>query len=210
MTIRAVYLEVATTTVNLVATPLVGERWNEAGVLPGMTVGALAAHLTRSLSQVETGLAQPVPTGPLLDAVEYYAAVQAELLDPDSEVNAGVVERAEETAAVGHDALVAQSGASLDRLRAALADEPGDRTVVGFGTPMLLDEYLRTRLVELTVHLDDLAVSLGLEPVVVAPAGYAVAIDVLVQLARQRSGDLAVLRALTRRDRSVGDPLRVL
>ena len=73
----------------------------------------------------------------------------------------------------------------------------------------MLDEYLRTRLVELTVHIDDLAISVDVAPSVPAEA-YAAAMDVLVAVGRRRHGDLAVLRALTRRERDQVEALRVL
>jgi hypothetical protein len=75
---------------------------------------------------------------------------------------------------------------------------------------MTLDEYLRTRVVELVVHADDLAASVGVEPVPPQPATTAVAIDVLVGVARIRHGDMAVLRALARRERDTVRALRVL
>ncbi|MFN8036290.1 MAG: maleylpyruvate isomerase N-terminal domain-containing protein [Acidimicrobiia bacterium] len=209
MTIRATYLEAATTAVNLLANPAVGGRWDEPSACDGMSVGALAAHLSRSLTQVEAGLAEPVPTGRLVDAVEYYMSIADQLLEPGSDVNRSVVARAEAQAAPGCSAVVARARDVLARLREELDAAAPDRTVVALGQPMLLDEYLRTRVVELVVHLDDLGVSLGIEPVVVAPAAHGEALALLLAIARERSGDLMVLRALTRRDRTTGDPLRV-
>jgi hypothetical protein len=75
---------------------------------------------------------------------------------------------------------------------------------------MMLDEYLRTRVVELVVHADDLAASIGVELVPPQPATCRVAIDVLVDAARIRHGDMAVLRALARRERGPVEALRVL
>ena len=210
MTIRSTYLETATTAVNLITAPVVGARWDEASACEGLTVGALAAHLARSLIQVETGLSHPVPTGALITAVEYYAVIQEQLLEPDSDLNAGVVERAREAASVGFEALASEIRLVLERLRHALAEEPDTRTVVAFGAPMLLDEYLRTRVIELVVHLDDLTTTLDQESLAISPDAYRAAIETLFGIACERSGNLAVLRALTRRDRTVGDPLRVL
>jgi hypothetical protein len=64
--------------------------------------------------------------------------------------------------------------------------------------------------VELVVHADDLAASVGVEPTPPQPAATAVAIDVLVGVARVRHGDMAVLRALARRERDTVRALRVL
>jgi hypothetical protein len=75
---------------------------------------------------------------------------------------------------------------------------------------MLLDDYLPTRLVETVVHADDLAVSTGAARVDFDPRAFDVVIDVLVGTARGRHGDLAVVRALTRRERDDVEALRVL
>ena len=72
-----------------------------------------------------------------------------------------------------------------------------------------LEEYLRTRVVELAVHGDDLAVSVGLR-YEVPPVAADVVLGVCLELARARSGDLAVLRAFVRRERADADVLRVL
>ena len=73
--------------------------------------------------------------------------------------------------------------------------------------------YLTTRVVELCVHTDDLTVSVvsvgradGEPPRLVAD----LVISLLVELARSRSGDLRVIRALVRRERAGSDVLRVL
>jgi hypothetical protein len=65
-------------------------------------------------------------------------------------------------------------------------------------------------VVELVVHVDDLATSLGAEPAPLQPGTSRVAIDALVDVARLRYGDLAVLRALARRERDQVEALRVL
>jgi hypothetical protein len=74
---------------------------------------------------------------------------------------------------------------------------------------MTLDEYLRTRVVELVIHGDDLASSVGLAFGPVASDLATTAISTLVEVARVRHGDMAVLRALTRRERDSVQALRV-
>jgi hypothetical protein len=73
---------------------------------------------------------------------------------------------------------------------------------------MRLDDYLVTRIVELAVHADDLATSVGLESSL-PPAALAMAVHSLVDVVRVRHGDLAVLRALSRRERQTPELLRV-
>jgi hypothetical protein len=79
--------------------------------------------------------------------------------------------------------------------------------VRGGATP--LETYLRTRVVELVVHGDDLSASVGLAYEVPAAAAE-VTLGVCLELARARSGDLAVVRAFTRRERADPGTLRVL
>jgi len=69
------------------------------------------------------------------------------------------------------------------------------------GDPLPFSAYLATRFVELIVHADDLACTLGL---VSTPPGLALttALDALIHGSRSLHGDLAVLRALSRRERA--------
>lgn len=74
---------------------------------------------------------------------------------------------------------------------------------------MMLDDYLQTRCVELAVHTEDLALSVD-SPVRTPPSSLAIAVELLVAAARERHSDAAVLHALARRERDVGNALRVL
>src|SRR5438309_1811510 len=65
-------------------------------------------------------------------------------------------------------------------------------------------------LAQMTVHADDLAVSVGVEPPRLPFLATTIAIETLVAVARHRHGDIAVLRALARRERDDIDALRVL
>jgi hypothetical protein len=100
-------------------------------------------------------------------------------------------------------------------LAARLATEPPDRavTVVRTRRPVPLADYLASRVVEVVVHGDDLVCSLDPADGDEAPEPPARAVEVATALlltgARQRCGDRAVLRALTRAER-VPDPADVL
>ncbi|MDQ3574367.1 MAG: maleylpyruvate isomerase N-terminal domain-containing protein [Actinomycetota bacterium] len=206
---RNLYLEVATVTSELVADPSVADHWEEQSVLAQFAVGGLAGHLARSILQVEWYLDGEVADAPPMTASGYYASLVG-VTDPDSELNTGVRRRGEEVASEGPAGLAARTAGALTRLTTRLPAEPGDRRVEAAGRVLLLDEYLRTRLVEMTVHIDDLALSVGLRPPE-APAGaYGVAIETLVGVSTLRHGPLAVLRALTRHERQGTEILRVL
>jgi hypothetical protein len=89
-------------------------------------------------------------------------------------------------------------------------ERPGRLVQVYGGLVLSLDDYLVTRLIELVVHADDLAASLGTAPPALPPAATQLVITTLVEVARIRPGDAATVRALTRRDRDAVDALRVI
>ncbi|WP_030674415.1 maleylpyruvate isomerase N-terminal domain-containing protein [Streptomyces sp. NRRL B-1347] len=209
--IREAYLLGAEQAVQLLATEGVARRWGKESVLPGMTVGGLAGHLARSVLQVEWFLDGEIVGAEPVSPVRYYARLVGTAL-PDSALNVGVRARSEETAAVGPAAVAEQARTAWHRLARRLDHEPADRRVAVLHRPgeeMLLDGYLQTRCVELAVHLDDLALSVG-APRQTPEATLAVAVDVLVAAARDRHGDQAVLHALARRERDAAQALRVL
>jgi hypothetical protein len=55
---------------------------------------------------------------------------------------------------------------------------------------------------ELVVHADDLAASAGVSPPQPSPGAATVAMETLMATARATHGDLTVIRALARRERS--------
>lgn len=65
-----------------------------------------------------------------------------------------------------------------------------------------LDQCLLTRLIELAVHLDDLAVSLDLATPAVPDDVAEIVISSLASIATGRHGTASVLRALSRRERA--------
>ncbi len=216
---RARYLAAARTALELLDSPEVAQRWDEASVLGGMAVADLAGHLALSgvliveqlLDGHDPASAEPVTGG------RYYGSFTS-AVDPGSELNAVVRERSHAVALRGREAVVRSASDALERLADRLVTEPPGRQVESRGFPLLLDEFLRTRSVELAVHLEDLELSVGLgpgltaaDPVPDAPDDLVTdAIDVLVAAAVARHGGPAVLRALTRRERDHVDALHVL
>ncbi|WP_182525497.1 maleylpyruvate isomerase N-terminal domain-containing protein [Nocardioides dongkuii] len=209
--VRAAYLQAAREATALIGSPAIAEAWAAESALPGMSVGALASHLARSVLQVEWFLDGPVTGTEPVSAVDYYARLVGTRV-PDSPLNIGVRARSNETAATGPAAVADEARAALDRLRERLGDEPADRRVAVLHRPgeeMLLDDYLQTRCVELAVHIEDLGLSACI-PVQAPPAATAIAVELLVAAARARHGDHEVLQALSRRERDDNDALRVV
>ena len=208
---REAYEAGAGVAVDLVTGEQVAAAWGEPSVLAAMSVGELAAHLARSVLQVEWYLDGPVAQDALPITAEIYYADLTGTSEPMSALNTGVRQRSAQTAAQGATALADEVVSAWERLRERLVHEPSDRvmTVRHQGHTLLLDEYLRTRCVELAVHTEDLALSLGSD--VRTPATtLSVAVDVLVGAARRRHGDVEVLHALARRERDGLHALRVL
>jgi mycothiol maleylpyruvate isomerase-like protein len=211
--VRGVFLEAVAAAGPLLGSPELAARWDDPSVLDRFSVRGLAGHLLRATTSVEAYLdrAEPEAGDPaILSAAAYYADA---LSDPDldGEVHTGVRTRGEEAAAAGPAVLAQDWADAAARLEVRLGSEAPQRRVRVFRQHVLtLDEYLITRLIELCVHVDDLAASLELPPVALPVGAQAIAISTLVEVARLRRGDAAVLVALTRRERDHGDALRIM
>jgi hypothetical protein len=204
---RAAFLEAAAVARQVVAAAVVALRWEEPSALAEMSVGALAAHVVRAVTRVERALDDPEPADAvIISAAAYFAPVGPDLA---SGINVRVRATSAEEALVGHRALLGQMDRALNRLHLRLEDQPEGRLVsVRDGGVLRLDDYLATRIIELALHTDDLCLSVGLKTPDLP--GIEVAIQALVAVAVHRHGDLAVLRALARRERDPDQVLRVI
>jgi hypothetical protein len=169
-----------------------------------MTVGALCAHLVRAAGAVLAYLDRTDPAtrpdGELLTPVTYFHAAI------DSPIHERIKEVSASEATVGHRELAARCHELAAAMRARLAEEPTDRLVAALGGRMLsLDDFCRTRLIEVLLHLDDVAVSVDLPRPQTDPAGPAIVIDILMGITRMLNGDWAVLHALARNERRAVD-----
>jgi hypothetical protein len=70
------------------------------------------------------------------------------------------------------------------------------------GWALRRDDFLLTRLLEIVVHTDDLAVSVAVPTPEFPDDAFAPVRDLLVRLAANRHGQSAVISTLTRRERS--------
>lgn len=211
--IRTIFLDTASVARSVIASPAIAAHWDEPSALPYMSVRALAGHLARATFTVETYLSAPPPDGVKpASALDYYLrpVTSAAWTELSSTFNQQIRERGEAQAASGQIRLVADLDASIRRLRGSLETEADDRVLAATGgLPIRLDEYLVTRIAELAIHTDDLAVSVDLEPPPLPSSAVDITINLLVDLARRRHGNLAILRALARRERDTTNALRV-
>jgi uncharacterized protein (TIGR03083 family) len=194
----------------VLASPEVARRWEGPSALAALTVRGLAGHLLRAPLALQSYLDAPEPAGEPIQAPAYFPTVLAGATDLASPLNVLVRERGEQEARRGPAGVLAAWDEAATGLARRLADEPAGRKVAVFqGLVMRLDDYLVTRIVEVVVHADDLAVSVGVPTPAWARPVADLAIDHLVACARHRHGDLAVLRALSRRERDRAEALRV-
>ncbi|MBT2515013.1 maleylpyruvate isomerase N-terminal domain-containing protein [Arthrobacter sp. ISL-30] len=195
----------------VLTSPRIQELWSQGSALAEMSVGDLTAHLVRAVTTVVSYLSQPAPIGQPISAAAYYLAVIDDPTDLTSSQNTAVRQRAHSEAAAGAEQVLRSWEGAVTEAGIVLAHASQDRLVtVAGGLVLTLDQYLATRVVELLVHTDDLAVSIGIATPRLPPAAAKLAEHVLLDVARERHGDIAVLRALTRRERSSAEVLRVL
>ncbi len=196
-------------------TPALVERFERPSVLEQFGVRGLAGHLLRAMTSVETYLDRPPPaTGAgsaPISAAAYYAQLLGGETDIDSALHRSVRQRGLEAAPERPEDFVSEWSSVATRLVRRLEAEPPDRLMSVLGDLVLtLDEYLVTRLIEFVVHTDDLAMSLDVPPPNLNRAATGLVIETLVDVARIRHGEVAVIRSLARRERDTVNALRVL
>lgn len=206
---RRAWLECLAVTRTVLEVPQLRKLWHAPSALDGWTVGTLAGHVIRGATIIGDYLDASVPeNADVITATEYWRRVPGDTTLP---IHAGISERARAQAERGLDALLADIDEATPRLRAACETEPDGRLTTAFaGLVLTFDDLLICRCVELTVHTDDLCASLGIDTPPLPPGATELTIETLVGAARLRHGDLAVLRALTRRERDAPEALRVL
>lgn len=178
------------------------DRWAQASALAGYSVGALVAHVGAATAFLRPLLDSPPPGDdvPVVPADRYYAS----LAGGEGPVHDYVRSQSEANAAKGAESNAAYFRRIAAELSARLPAEDSDRLLdarPAFPFAISVADFVATRVVELVVHGDDLATSIGVdfEP----PREAAdLTVGLLVGTARARHGDLAVLRALARAERA--------
>ncbi|TYC01642.1 hypothetical protein FXF53_11290 [Micromonospora sp. WP24] len=202
--IRTAYLTAARSAVRLLADPAVAERWDQPSALAEFGVAGLAGHLASQVFQVEAVLAEPVPAGDPIGLLDHYARGSWIGASVDDDVNVGIRRVGEGLAQEGPQALAARTAEAVQRLTEALTRQPAGRVVHLARGPwsLTLDDFLTTRLMEIAVHSDDLAVSVGVATSELPVDVFEPVLSLLARLAVRRHGQSAVLRALARAERA--------
>ena len=190
----------------LVASAEVARAWDEESALPGFTVGGLATHLVSQLQcAVEFLRITPVPPhAPVVSLAGLYERTDWFLAPVDAGENTSIRDDFNEMAGAGHEGAQEALRASAADLPAALA-AAGPTTYVPWQDCCLAtDDFLVVRLMEVVVHADDLASSLGAEPVAFDDDVLHPVLALLAVLAARRHGQAAAVRALSRAERASG------
>lgn len=220
--IQEQFLQTAGSAVALLRDPAVAAAWDQPAVLAGFKVSGLAGHLARQIFLVPRLLAQPIPDGPALSLLGHYEAVPWVVAAPPSPPDPAspdpaspypaspdqepdrVIAGGEAEAAIGAAALAASAAATVTALTAALPAEPPGRLVhLPWGPWNLpLDDFLVTRMMEILVHSDDLALSAGVPTPALPQPVTDLVLGLLVKVAARTHGPTPVLRALSRAERA--------
>lgn len=200
------FLAAARSAADLLRDSRVAAAWPRPSALPEFSVGGLAAHLAYQVTALPDMFAAPEPTEPTIPVLEHYARVAWVGAELDAETNVRIREGGESTAAQGPAAVVAQLEAAIEKLTdilPAMANRPVRLPLWGPWS-LLVDDYLLTRMMELTVHSDDLAVSVSVPTPELPPTVTEPVLALLTALSVRRHGPTSVLRALSRSERASG------
>lgn len=183
----------------------VTDQWSEGSACEGMTVGGLAHHLTGQLDTLVSLYAAAPDDSKPIAPLEHYRRAAWVTSGHDDHVNVEIRTDADARAAGGPAAQLA------DRTAVALESLPAAVAGVGDGDPVLIPwqgwsltahDFAVTRLMEMVVHADDLAASVGVETPKFGDEAVRLVVDLLAGVAVHRHGQAAVVRALSRPQRA--------
>lgn len=200
--IRDAFLDSAETAAALLREPVLADRWSSPSALADFSTGGLARHLANQITHTVTYLGAS-PGGTAISVLEHFTGNTWVTSGVDSDDNIGIRRRGEHAASLTTAAgLADEVDAALIDLRTTVPAQPSGRIVDLGEWGLGLDDFLLTRVMELVVHSDDLAVSLNLPTPPMPPAATDATIQLLGRLAVWRHGPLAVIRALARQERA--------
>jgi uncharacterized protein (TIGR03083 family) len=198
------FSEAARIVADLVRRTEVAEGWDQESACAGMTVGGLANHLGDQ-AVLTVRLLEAGPSGEAaITLEEHYARAAWVREDPDGESNVAIREAGDEQARAGQGALLERVDAGMDRLPGAIRSVPPDTPVLvpWQGWAVTARDLLTIRMMEMVVHADDLAASVGVEPPEFPDEVVGRVLGLLTRVAVRRHGQAAVVRALSRPQRA--------
>jgi hypothetical protein len=188
----------------LAARPQVRAAWDRESACAGMTVGGLTHHLLKQAGSTVRGLQAAPGDAPPIALQDHYARAAWVEAGPDDEANVAIREGENDGARVGPDVvleLTEEWAADLPALLGAPRD-PDTIFIPWQGWSLTTEDFLTTRMMELVVHGDDLAASVGLETPIYPEGVVGPVVGLLTGVAMRRHGQTAVLRGLSRPQRA--------
>jgi hypothetical protein len=188
----------------LAARPEVRAAWDRESSCAGMSVGGLTFHLLKQAGSTMRGLRAAPDDAPPIALQEHYARAAWVEAGPDDEANVSIREGENDGAQVGPDVvleLAAEWAADLPALFEA-PREPDTIFIPWQGWSLTTEDFLTTRMMELVVHGDDLAASVGLDTPTYPDAVITPVVGLLTGVAVRRHGQTAVIRGLSRPQRA--------
>lgn len=201
---RIAYLTAAQSALELLRSDAVHEAWDRPSALAEFSVAGLAGHLAHQVLSVPGVLDEAAPAAAPIALFDHYAGSSWRDAGPDADVNVGIRAQGDAHASAGPVALADRTAAAVASLEQRLPAEPADRVVFlpWVQWALRLDDFLTTRMMEIAVHSDDLAFSVGVPAPDLPDPVLEPVLALLTGLAARRHGQAAVLRALTRAERA--------
>ncbi len=198
------FLAAAQIAADLVRRPEVTEHWHDESACAGMSVGGLAFHLASQVTNTVRLVAAPASNDQPIPLLEHYVRAAWVHSDLDEQVNVGIREGSDADAAAGPEALTALLDEQLDRLPEVLgATQSGAAVLIPWqGWALTVRDWLVTREMEIVVHSDDLAASVGVPTPEFPESVVTPVLALLTSVAARRHGQTALVRALSRPQRA--------
>ena len=201
--LRPAFLAATDHVISILSRDDVAEAWHEPSALPEWSVGGLAAHLaSQSPTAVRLLGAEPAAEAITLD--EHYARSLWVAAPADDDVNVSIRAGRDEQAALGHAAVLARVLEARQALPGVLEAQPADRAVLipWTGWALRRDDFLTGRTMEIVVHGQDVAASVGFTAPTLPDDVLTPVVALLTRLAARRHGQGALVSALSRSERA--------
>lgn len=200
---RAAFLESVRVCRVLASRAEVRSAWADESACAGMSVGGLAHHLLGQAVNTAKGLTAE-PGGEVIALLQHYRQAPWVSASRAGDADEEQTERDNEAARAGTEAVLAEADEQIRPLPGLLARhrDPDVVFIPWQGWALVTDDFLTTRMMEMLVHADDLASSVGLETPQFPEAAVVPVVGLLAAVAADRHGATAVVRALSRPQRA--------
>jgi uncharacterized protein (TIGR03083 family) len=198
------FLTAVDSVVELLRRPEVAAGWKSPSALAEWSVGGLAGHLAgqafAAVNLIEADPSELTPIG----RDEHYGRVTWIGAAVDDEQSVDIRSGGDANAGSGPAVLLARVVEARDRLEVLLAETSPERPVLvpWQGWALRRDDFLVMRTMEVVVHSDDVAASVGTPAPELPDAVLGRVIGLLTRLAIRRHGQSAVVAALARAERA--------